>query len=482
MAGRQPHDAAAAATSLIRALAVLVYLAATSAVGPPPVVPVTATTNLPVLMARNAALTGGLYRRIPSMPDYASSTDAAASTPTTTPAYYTATAAPSSSSWSPSRTASIHSNSCTTAPQPGPTIQGTCADGDYALTDLLSYGLSPFASVGCRGSDLQLYNQARYWGTQIGLPATAVVFPRTKEDVSAALVAAARGAGGGDVAVVGGAHGVTGAAASTGLVIDLSFLNATRIVTDVAAELGTVNARGIDADVLVAYQGGAIWSQVNAVTAGSGYAAVGARVGNVGVGGFSTGGGIGFLAGAYGYAVDRIVAAEVVLPSGEVVVATDANERADLLWARRGGGGQFGVVTTFYQAAVPEPTSVEMHVWTVADTPESQAAAMTNVACFFDENSDPFSVLYYAVGYIPVNASDPQSPYALQTVMAGVRFGDASNAAQPPFDTTFGHLLDGVAVTAEVTYTVPFSAAAELFASSFPYGLRRGFYGPQTTR
>lgn len=119
-----------------------------------------------------------------------------------------------------------------------------------------------------------------------------------------------------------------------GFVIDLTQLNQTEIIHNftIAGSNDTVTA--------IAYQGGTTSEQVAAALQGSGYIAVTARVGNVGMGGFSTGGGIGFLAGPYGYAIDRLVAMEVVLPgTGKQVTVTAYNEHSDLFWALRGGGG-----------------------------------------------------------------------------------------------------------------------------------------------
>lgn len=114
---------------------------------------------------------------------------------------------------------------------------------------------------------------------------------------------------------------------------------------------------------VIAYQGGSDWAQVLEATGGSGYTAVGARDSRVGVGGFSTGGGIGFLAGAYGYATDRLVALETVLPDGQIINVTKSNNYSDVFWEFQGAGGQFGIVTTFYQEAAAEPTEIAIGVY-----------------------------------------------------------------------------------------------------------------------
>jgi FAD/FMN-containing dehydrogenase len=77
---------------------------------------------------------------------------------------------------------------------------------------------------------------------------------------------------------------------------------------------------------------------------------------DVGIGGLVLSGGYGFLARNYGLAVDQLVEAEVVLADGTIVVANDENEYADLIWALRGGGGNFGVVSKFVFQAFKLPT------------------------------------------------------------------------------------------------------------------------------
>jgi FAD/FMN-containing dehydrogenase len=144
------------------------------------------------------------------------------------------------------------------------------------------------------------------------------------------------------IAVRGGGHNVAGTAVCDGgIVIDLSPMKAVRI--DSAARRAWA-------------QPGVLWGEFDQATQAFGLATTGGVVTHTGIAGLTLGGGIGWLMRKHGLTIDNLIAVEVVTAEGTVLQASE-DENADLFWGVRGGGGNFGIVTSFeYRLHAVGPT------------------------------------------------------------------------------------------------------------------------------
>lgn len=167
------------------------------------------------------------------------------------------------------------------------------------------------------------------WNAAVRHRPALVVRPRTAADVQEAVrVARDHGI---PLSVLGGGHDWAGRALRDGgLVIDLSGMRS--VTVDAGAGVATVGGGSTAADVIAA-------------AAAYGFVAAVGNCGSVGMTGLTLGGGYGPLNGRFGLAADNLVGAEVVQADGRIVAA-DWTENPELLWALRGGGGNFGVVTS----------------------------------------------------------------------------------------------------------------------------------------
>ncbi|HXH96086.1 MAG TPA: FAD-binding oxidoreductase [Gaiellaceae bacterium] len=173
------------------------------------------------------------------------------------------------------------------------------------------------------------YDEARrVYNAMIDRRPAAVVRCTSKEDVAAAVDFGREN--GLAVAVRGGGHSVPGfGTADDAVVADLSGMQ--QVTVDAVAR----TARA---------QGGCTWGVFNEATHAHGLATTGGIISTTGVGGLTLGGGIGYLARGAGLSCDNVISAEVVTADGRTLRASES-ENADLFWAIRGGGGNFGVVT-----------------------------------------------------------------------------------------------------------------------------------------
>jgi FAD/FMN-containing dehydrogenase len=134
------------------------------------------------------------------------------------------------------------------------------------------------------------------------------------------------------IAIRGGGHNVAGTAVcDDGIVIELSAMRAVRV--DPAHRVAWV-------------QGGALWGDVDQETQVHGLATTGGIVSHTGVAGLTLGGGVGWLMRKHGLTIDNLISVDLVTADGELLRASE-DEHPDLFWGLRGGGGNFGVVTSF---------------------------------------------------------------------------------------------------------------------------------------
>ena len=185
--------------------------------------------------------------------------------------------------------------------------------------------------------DDERYGAARrLYNAMVDRRPAVIAQPRTAADVAAAILhARERGL---EVAVRGGGHSLPGhSMAEGGMTIDLSAMNAVQV--DPAARRAKVG-------------GGALLADLAHGTSPHALAVPFGHISHTGVGGFTLGGGIGWIMRKHGLALDHVRSLELVSAEGEVVRASD-DENPDLFWALRGGSGNFGVVTRFEYDLAP---------------------------------------------------------------------------------------------------------------------------------
>jgi FAD/FMN-containing dehydrogenase len=210
------------------------------------------------------------------------------------------------------------------------TILTTTGGADTALDDTTIAGFRSALRGELISPDHAGYENARHvWNGNIdrrpGLIARCAGVADVQQAVTFARTHLLR------LSIRGGGHSAPGYGTNDGgLVIDMAAMKGIRV--DPAAR--TAQA-----------QGGVIWRELDHETQAFGLATTGGTVSNTGVVGLTLGGGLGWLMGKHGLAVDNLISADVVTADGQLRTAS-ATEHQDLFWALRGGGGNFGVVTS----------------------------------------------------------------------------------------------------------------------------------------
>lgn len=292
------------------------------------------------------------------------------------------------------------------------------------------------------------YEQARpVYNAMIQRHPGAIARPVDVADV-VACVTLARDAGA-EIAVRGGGHNAGGlGTVDRGLVIDLSRMRGVRV--DPAARTVRVEA-------------GCTWGDVDHAAHPFGLAVPSGIIASTGVAGLTLGGGSGYLTRSCGLTIDNLLGADVVLADGSLVTAS-ADEHPDLFWALRGGGGNFGVVTSFLFRAHPVDTVIGGPTfWRVEDADrvltayqELMAEAPESLGGFFTFNTVP-----------PV----PPFPEALHgRPVAGVVW--CHNGSKDAFDRLVAPLLAAAEPLLHAAHELPFPALNGFFDPLLPSGLQ----------
>jgi FAD/FMN-containing dehydrogenase len=295
----------------------------------------------------------------------------------------------------------------------------------------------------------EVYDEARgLWNGVIDRSPALIVRCAGTGDVAAVLRFATEH----DVvfAVRGGGHNVAGTAGvDDGIVIDLSAMNDVHV--DPTARLARVG-------------GGATWGDVDAATQPHGLAAPGGLVSATGVGGLTLSGGIGWLRRKHGLACDNLVAATLVTADGTVHQVDDERD-PDLMWALRGGGGNFGVATELVYHL--HPVGPEVFMTFVVHPDDRAGEVLAAYATWCADLSDEVSALAI-LGGVPELEEVPEERWGEPCVIiVACALGAPEDAAA--LVAPVRELGDPIA---DVSGLVPYVELQQLFDEDYPDGHR----------
>jgi FAD/FMN-containing dehydrogenase len=292
------------------------------------------------------------------------------------------------------------------------------------------------------------YDEARaIWNGAIDTKPAVFVKARTSNDVVAALgFARARGL---EVSVRGGGHSYSGSAlVDGGMTIDLSEMRS--VTVDPVRKTAAVG-------------GGATWLDLDAAAQAHALAVPGGFVSHTGVGGLTLGGGLGWLSRQHGLTCDNLLAAEVVTADGTVVRAS-SDEHSDLLWALKGGGGNFGVVTSFeYQLHDVGPL---VHLALFFFGLDQGGQALRVVREFLHDLPDGYGAFLAGLNAPPEPFVPEQYQLAPGYAVAIVGFGDAEEHAR-----MVAPIPAAVLPLWQLVTPIPYVNLQQMFDPAAPWGI-----------
>jgi FAD/FMN-containing dehydrogenase len=256
------------------------------------------------------------------------------------------------------------------------------------------------------------------------------------------------------LAVRGGGHNVAGfGTCDGGLVIDLSAMRSVRV----------------DPERRVARaEGGATWGDLDRETQVFGLAAPGGIVSTTGIAGLTLGGGQGWLRRTYGMTCDNLISADVVTADGQLLVASET-ENTDLFWAIRGGGGNFGVVTSFEYRLHPVGPMVAFAgpVYRLDQSAQVLAGFRDFVTGAPDEINA--SATWWSIPAVP---GFPEELHGQPVVIIGAVYAGASDQGE----ISLLPLREIAEPKLDLSATLPFTALQQIFDPFFPAGQLRYYW------
>jgi FAD binding domain/Berberine and berberine like len=285
------------------------------------------------------------------------------------------------------------------------------------------------------------------WNGVIDRRPAVVASCATSGDVAAALAFARDEAL--EVSVRGGGHNYAGfALCQDGLMIDLTPMKSV-----------TVDARARRA----VCGGGTTWGELDAATQEDALAVPGGFISHTGVGGLTLGGGFGWLSRLAGLSSDNLVGAEVVTADGRVLHASET-ENADLFWALRGGGGNFGVVTAFEFALHDVGPMLNLGLFFY--TPEQGRDLFRFARDFIPGLPDACGVFLAGLNAPPEPFVPEEHQLAPVFAMAVVGFEDDKSHAR-----LIEPIRSAVPPLFELVTPIPYTMLQQMFDASAPWGI-----------
>jgi len=260
-----------------------------------------------------------------------------------------------------------------------------------------------------------------------------------------------------EVSVRGGGHNVAGSAVCDGgMVIDLSKMHGIHV--DASRKLARV-------------QGGATWGDLDRETQVFGLAAPGGVVSTTGVAGLTLGGGLGWLRKKHGLSCDNLRSVEIVTADGTLLTASQ-NENEDLFWALRGGGGNFGIVTSFeFNLHEVGPTVMMCAVMYAIENAEKVLSTWMN---FMTSSPDEISsqALFWAIPDIEDFPEDARGKHVI--AITAMYVGDSDEG-----EKAFEKIRNIDTPVIDLSGKIPYTAAQSMFDPFFPKHERNYYFKSQ---